>query len=295
MFGSTHGLAWPHNELDQTILNEIRLPRFILALLTGMILAVTGAVFQHLFNNQLADSFSLGLASGSSFGSGLAIVLGASMIGVTILGLFFSLLTLIIVLIIAKRLFSRERSGIVLSGLLINFFFSSALYGLLIMNPKHAQSLMNYMFGSLNSADWQDVILLSIISLLGFSGLYRMARPIAIASSGDVTAKSVGIHVERLIYVSLIIASILTSSLIAVTGIIGFVGLIVPQLVNKQWSLSRQLPTIALLGGAAVGGADIIGQFLFYPVQIPVSIIVSFVGLPLLLILMLRSNLEERQ
>lgn len=294
LFSSVHGLTWPKSALDEMILYEIRLPRFILGLFSGMILAVTGAVFQQLFNNQLADSFSLGLASGSSFGSGVAIVAGFSLVGVTLTGLFFSLLTLAVVLMIAKRLFSRERSGIVLSGLLINFFFSSALYGLLLINPKHAQALMNYMFGSLNGAEWFNVILLFPLTALCFILLYGLARPIAIAASGDVTAKSVGIHVERLTYIALITSSVLTSALIAVTGIIGFVGLIVPQLVSRQKSFRQQLPTIGLLGAAAVSWADLIGQQLFYPVQIPVSIIVSFFGLPLLLILMLRSNLEER-
>lgn len=285
---------WPKSALDRTILYEIRLPRLLLGMMAGMILAVTGAVFQQLFNNQLADSFSLGLASGASFGSGAALVAGYSIIGMTLSGLFFSLLSLVVVLVMAKQLFKRDRSGIVLCGLLINFFFSSALYGLLILYPKHIQALINAMFGSLNSAEWLHITLLLPLMTVCLMILYRLALPIAIAANGDVTAKSVGIHVERLTYAALVTASVVTSALIAVTGIIGFIGLIVPQLVSRQQSFRQQMSTIALMGAVSVSWADLVGQQLFYPVQIPVSIIVSFFGFPLLLILMLRSNLKAR-
>lgn len=274
--------------LTPVLITDVRLPRLILAIITGITLTVSGAVFQTIFRNPLADSFSLGLASGASFGSGLMIVFGFNSVWVITSSVFMSLLTLFLIIMLTEVLFPLQRkTGMVLFGLLINFFFSSALYALVMIKPSKSIAIMNYMFGSLNNADYRVVYTVVPITIVCTMLTIYFSRETTIMASGTI-AQSVGVH-PNLMYIMLVVSSIMCAILISFTGIIGFVGLIVPQLVLRDMSLQHALPKIILLGATAVVWADFLGNTLIYPIQIPVSIVLSVIGLPLLILIIRKS------
>lgn len=284
-------MGFPETPLEWSILTDIRLPRLLLGLIAGFILAITGAVFQTMFNNPLADSFSLGIASGASFGSALGVVLGLSLTMTALASIVSSLSTLVVVILLTYQLFhAHQKTGMVLFGMFINFFFSSALYGLVILRPDESRSLLNYLFGSVGSAEWQDIIILIPVILIGTGFLLYHARAIAIMSTGETIARSLGISTTTLMYMILTVASIMTAVLISMTGIIGFVGLIVPQLyrtMNDRFTV--KLLWTGVVGSLAVIMSDFLGNIILSPVQIPVSVILAFLGLPLLLVITIRT------
>ncbi|GGB11881.1 iron ABC transporter permease [Macrococcus hajekii] len=278
------GHLWPADAFDWMIIRDIRLPRTLLGLLAGFILAVTGLVFQTVFGNKLADSFTLGLAGSASLGSALGIILGISVVMVSIM---MSLLALLFIIYLTHTYFRRsQRIGMILFGLFINFFCSSALYGLVVLWPGRSRQLMNYLFGSIGTATWTDIGLLMPLTLVGTAGLFWLARAITIVASGETLARGVGINDQIIIYISLSIASVMTAVLISTTGIIGFVGLIIPQLFSGM----KQFWSVGITGSIAVMSADFLGNNLLAPIQLPVSVPLSLAGLPLLLLMMLKKE-----
>ncbi|WP_170234575.1 FecCD family ABC transporter permease [Macrococcus equipercicus] len=284
-----NGPALPHGLVERAILLDIRLPRLLLGLLAGFILAVTGMVFQTIFNNRLADSFSLGLASGASFGSAVAVVFGLYSL-TALSSIAFSVLTLLLVILLTHQLFQgHQQTGMVLFGMFINFFFSSALYGLVLLKPAESRSLLNYLFGSVGAAEWHDIIVLTPVTVLCTSWLLYNARAVAIVSTGDTMATGLGISTTTFVYSVLAVASIMTAVLISMAGIIGFVGLLVPQLWRVPDCFSVRLIWTGLAGSVTVILSDFLGNVILAPVQIPVSIILAFLGLPLLLVITIRT------
>lgn len=278
------GHLLPVDAFDWLIIRDIRLPRTLLGFLTGFILAATGAVFQTIFNNKLADSFTLGIAGGASLGSALAVLLGIS---ATVMSITGSLLTLLAVVSLTQLYFRRDqRAGMILFGMFINFFCSSALYGLVILWPGQSRQLLNYLFGSIGAAEWQNIYVLVPVTLMGIVVLLKLARPIMIGASGETIARGVGIEQQKVEYTALITASIMTAVLVSITGIIGFVGLIVPQFFKQTTTLL----TTGIVGGVAVIAADFLGNNMLTPLQIPVSVLLSLVGLPLLMTMMLKKE-----
>ncbi|ULG71764.1 FecCD family ABC transporter permease [Macrococcus brunensis] len=282
------GHLLPVDAFDWLIIRDIRLPRTILGFLTGFILAITGAVFQTIFNNKLADSFTLGIAGGASLGSALAVVIGISAAVMSVAG---SLLTLLAVVLLTQLYFRHEqRTGMILFGMFINFFCSSALYGLVILWPGQSRQLLNYLFGSIGTAEWQNIYVLIPVTLIGLAVLLKLARPIMIVASGETIARGVGVEQQKVEYTALIISSIMTAVLVSITGIIGFVGLIVPQFFKQTTTLL----ITGIVGGIAVIAADFLGNNMLTPLQIPVSVLLSLVGLPLLMMIMLKKEWKRR-
>lgn len=281
----------PSTSVEWSILLDIRLPRLILGLVSGFILALSGSVFQTVFNNPLADSFSLGLASGASFGSAVAVVLGLSFSMIAVSSIVFSLLTLVLVMVLTHQLFQRhEKTGMVLFGMFINFFFSSALYGLVLLNSDKSRSLLGYLFGSVGAVEWHDIVIVMPVLIIGTGVILSNARAVSILRAGDTTAASLGIHTTSLIYSVLTAASVMTAVTISMTGIIGFVGLIIPQLcahMNDRFPI--KLLWTGITGSLAVIFSDFLGNLLLSPVQIPVSVVLAFLGLPLLLVITIRT------
>lgn len=278
------GQGLPADAFDWMIVTEVRLPRTLLGLLTGFVLALTGAVFQTIFSNKLADSFTLGIAGGASLGSAIGVVLGVSAAGLSITG---SLMTLVIVIVLTQLCFrSNQRIGMVLFGMFINFFCSSALYGLVIFWPGRTRQLLNYLFGSIGTAGWQDIAILLPVTVFGTIGLLMLSRAVSIVANGETIARGVGVNDRQTTYIALTIASVMTAVLISMTGIIGFVGLIIPQLFNGI----KKLLTIGLMGGLSVIMADFLGNNMITPIQLPVSVPLSLAGLPLLLMIILKKG-----
>ncbi|UDI78990.1 iron ABC transporter permease [Staphylococcus taiwanensis] len=284
---------------NQTILYKVRLPRTIEALLTGAILTLTGYMFQTVLNNPLADSFTLGLASGATFGSGFAIFLGLSFMWVPLFSIVFSISTLIIVLVIAAIVSKGYPvKMLVVTGLMIGALFNALLYILVLIKPNKMNQIANYFFGGFAAAETREVIYIGLIAIPAMILLFCMISAIKLLQLGELKSQSLGLNVQRVTFIVLTLASIMTAVAVAYIGVIGFIGMIVPQLVRRyywRYTLGLQMMLNILIGATVMILADWIGSIVINPVQIPASIILALIGIPALFYILLKQSNANRQ
>lgn len=280
------GLGDISDTLSQTILYQVRIPRTLQALLAGVGLTLAGHMFQTLLNNPLADSFTLGLASGATFGSGLAVVIGVSFIWLPIFSVLFSIMTLILVIVLTSVM-SRGYPvrTLILAGIMIGALFNAFLYVLIIFNQEKMNNIVNYMFGGFSSAEYNEVIYIGIVLSIGMIILLSLVSKIKILQLGDLRAQSLGLNVRSVTYSVLLIASIITAVIVAYVGVIGFIGMVIPQLVRRSrahYNLRQQMLLNIVIGGTIMVLSDWLGSVVLDPFQVPVSIILALLGIPVL-------------
>lgn len=284
------GLGEISDTLSQTILYQVRIPRTLQALLAGVGLTLAGHMFQTLLNNPLADSFTLGLASGATFGSGLAVVIGVSFIWLPIFSVLFSIMTLILVIVLTSVM-SRGYPvrTLILAGIMIGALFNAFLYVLIIFNQEKMNNIVNYMFGGFSSAEYNEVIYIGIVLSIGMIILLSLVSKIKILQLGDLRAQSLGLNVRSVTYSVLLIASIITAVIVAYVGVIGFIGMVIPQLVRRSrahYNLRQQMLLNIVIGGTIMVLSDWLGSVLLDPFQVPASIILALLGIPVLFYIM---------
>ncbi|MGO2793989.1 enterobactin ABC transporter permease [Staphylococcus saprophyticus] len=280
------GLGDISDTLSQTILYQVRIPRTLQALLAGVGLTLAGHMFQTLLNNPLADSFTLGLASGATFGSGLAVVIGVSFIWLPIFSVLFSIMTLILVIVLTSVM-SRGYPvrTLILAGIMIGALFNAFLYVLIIFNQEKMNNIVNYMFGGFLSAEYNEVIYIGIVLSIGMIILLSLVSKIKILQLGDLRAQSLGLNVRSVTYSVLLIASIITAVIVAYVGVIGFIGMVIPQLVRRSrahYNLRQQMLLNIVIGGTIMVLSDWLGSVVLDPFQVPASIILALLGIPVL-------------
>lgn len=291
-------LMWQIGDLsdpfNQTILLKVRLPRLLEALLAGATLTLAGQMFQTVLNNPLADSFTLGLASGATFGSGLALFLGLSFLWIPFFSIGFSLITLIIVLSLTMALSTGYPVRVlILLGLMIGALFNALLYILILIKPQKLNTVANYLFGGFASAEVENVIMIAIVLVFAVMGLGLLLRPIKLLQLGELKGQSLGLNVQRMTFMVLTIASIMTAVVVAYVGIIGFIGMIVPQLIRRyywRFELGMQMVLNIIIGAIVMALADFIGSVVIHPIQVPASIIMSLLGIPVLCYILLSQS-----
>ncbi|WP_165980990.1 FecCD family ABC transporter permease [Macrococcoides canis] len=273
--------------LNQSILLEVRIPRVIMGIVAGIVLSISGLTFQIILRNNLADSFSLGIASGASLGSAFGVIAGLSLVMIAVSGIVMSLITLIIVILFSIVIKAGHQSvWVILTGMFINLFCSSVLYMLVLFVPDKTRNIMNYLFGTLGNVSLSEVFIVLPISIIGILLLYYYHRPLELLSLGQEHAHVLGLEATRSMYLLLTIASITTAILISFTGIIGFVGMVIPTFVRffTRGNFVSKMHTTALLGIVLILLGDFLGKVIMPPVQIPVSIMMCLIGFPLLII-----------
>ncbi|MGW9974511.1 FecCD family ABC transporter permease [Staphylococcus saprophyticus] len=280
------GLGDISDTLSQTILYQVRIPRTLQVLLAGVGLTLAGHMFQTLLNNPLADSFTLGLASGATFGSGLAVVIGVSFIWLPIFSVLFSIMTLILVIALTSVM-SRGYPvrTLILAGIMIGALFNAFLYVLIIFNQEKMNNIVNYMFGGFSSAEYNEVIYIGIVLSIGMIILLSLVSKIKILQLGDLRAQSLGLNVRSVTYSVLLIASIITAVIVAYVGVIGFIGMVIPQLVRRSrahYNLRQQMLLNIVIGGTIMVLSDWLGSVVLDPFQVPASIILALLGIPVL-------------
>lgn len=299
LFVGSTGITWKFdNQLEWTIFYKLRVPRTLLALIAGMGLVMSGQIYQTILNNPLADSFTLGLASGATFGSALAIFIGVSIWFVPLFSIFFSLLTLIVVVLITETMVKTFHvATMILSGIFIGAFFSSALYILLLIKPDKVNSMVSYMFGSVSSAEKITVEITGIVTLICILILFMMSHYIKMIQLGEDKATTLGVNVRLISWTCLLLAAIMTAVIISFTGIIGFIGMIVPQVVRRVYKvpINVQMMLNLLIGGALLLIADTVGRIIISPIQIPVGIILSIIAMPIMMYLMITEQRKKER
>ncbi len=279
------------------IVLNIRLPRIILACLVGAILSVVGASYQAIFKNPMADPYVMGASSGAAFGATLGIIinLGNGVLGfgaTSILAFAGALLTTFIVYNLARIGNKISTTSILLAGIVISSLLTSIISLMMIFNHDELARIVTWTMGSFNGASWTQVSVITIPTLLGCIFLSSLSREMNALVMGEENAQNLGVNVELIKKVILILSSFLAACAVSVSGIIGFVGLIVPHLFRLLFgSDHRILLPVSVLGGAIfLLICDTLARTVLHGVEIPVGIITSIFGGPFFLYLLRKSK-----
>ena len=286
--------TWTGNEYAAVM--GIRLPRIALACLVGCCLSAAGAVYQGMFQNPMASPDVLGASSGAAFGAALAILLGASSRGVTTSAFFWSLLTVVVVYLVGQRAPGGKVLNLVLAGMIISSLFNAGTsYIKLVADPNNQLPEITYwLMGSLNGTVGREVLTILPAMLLGLVPLFLLRWKINLLTLGDDEARAMGVHPGRLRLIVVVAATLVTAASIAVSGMIGWVGLVMPHLCRKLvGSNFRQLLPASMLAGAAfLLLVDDLSRNLL-AVEIPIGILTAVIGAPFFLYLLLRKEGTE--
>ena len=278
--------------MSAAVLN-IRPPRILLAALVGACLSLAGASYQGVFRNAMAAPDFLGASSGAAFGAALAILLGLSSVGVTVSAFFFSLLTVALVFLVARRAPGKHAASLILAGIMVSSLFSSGTsYLKLIADPTSKLPEITYwLMGSFSGKQWHDVRFALPFMLLGSLPLLLLRWRINLLTMGDDEARAMGVDTHKLRLVVVLCATLVTAASVAVSGVIGWVGLVVPHMARRiaGSDYRRLLPVTLLLGALFLLGADDLCRNLLAQ-ELPIGILTSFIGAPFFLALMLKKE-----
>ncbi|WP_176083790.1 iron ABC transporter permease [Martelella sp. HB161492] len=288
---------------DRIIIFDIRLPRAILGFLVGASLAVCGAAMQGLFRNPLADPGLVGVSAGAGLGAVIMIVLGGSL-AAPLSGLmgFYALpfaafvgglATTLILYKVATRHGQTSVATMLLAGIALSALAGAATGFLVYLaNDQQLRDLTFWSMGSLAGATWAKVFAIAPIMLAAFAVLPFMARGLNAITLGEATAFHMGISVQRLKNITILAVAAATGAGVAVSGGIGFVGIVVPHLLRLVIGPDHRylLPACALLGGSMLIMADLVARTVAAPAELPIGIITAVVGGPFFLWILLRNR-----
>lgn len=182
---------------------------------------------------------------------------------------------------------------LILLGLMIGALFNALLYILILIKPQKLNTVANYLFGGFASAEIENDIIIAIVLALSVMGLGLLLRPIKLLQLGELKGQSLGLNVQRMTFMVLTIASVVTAVVVAYVGIIGFIGMIVPQLIRRyywRFELGMQMVLNIIIGAIVMALADFIGSILIHPIQVPASIIMALLGIPVLCYILLSQS-----
>ncbi|HYH78390.1 MAG TPA: iron ABC transporter permease [Longimicrobium sp.] len=277
------------------IVQRLRLPRAVLAAMVGGSLAASGATFQALLRNPLAEPYILGISGGAAVGAVFAIaLLGAAASGGIVAACALAGAVLAIVLVfriaaVAGR--ALDTRILLLAGVVVGAFFNACiLLALTFADADAFRSAIFWMMGSFGGATWRSIGLLAAAMVPALALLMALARSLNLLSVGEETAAYLGTRVERTKLLAYGTASLLTASAVAVSGVIGFVGLVIPHVVRMLWGADHRflLPASVLAGAAFVVLADTLARTAVAPTELPVGVVTAFVGVPFFIYLLRR-------
>ena len=274
---------------DAVIIWQIRLPRVVMGVLVGAALSVCGGAFQGVFRNPLSDPYLLGVASGAGLGATVALTLGWPHALIPLTALLTALAAVTVTLLLAREGRRFPPTRLILSGVVVGSVLSAATTALMLRGEDRARQVLAYTLGDLSFSGWRDVLTVLPYVGLGCGALLLLARALDTLQLGDLTARSLGVPVERLRLLVVVCASLATAGAVAYVGIIGFVGLIVPHLVRLAFGASHRtlLPLSGLLGGALLVLADLLARTT--PLS-QVGIVTTLLGGPFFLWLLRRER-----
>ncbi|MGH6807558.1 MAG: FecCD family ABC transporter permease [Ensifer adhaerens] len=288
---------------DRIIILDIRLPRAVLGMLVGASLAVSGVVMQGLFRNPLADPGLVGVSSGASLGAVLLIVLGSSAIGplfalfgfyaLPVAAFIGGLVTTLLLYRIATRGGQTSVATLLLAGIALGAL-TGAFTGVLIFmaDDKQLRDVTFWGLGSLAGANWTKIAAAAPIILLSLAVTPFLSRGLNAITLGEAAAFHMGIPVQRMKNIAIVSVAAATGASVAVSGGIGFVGIVVPHLLRLVIGPDHRylVPASALLGGTLLILADMIARTIASPAELPIGIVTAFIGAPFFLWILLRGR-----
>jgi iron complex transport system permease protein len=280
---------------ENTIVWELRFPRIVMAIVGGIALGLAGASLQGVMRNPLVSPFTLGISSGAALGAGLAIVLNISFFGLTeyviVLNAFIFALIASFMILGVGRLRGVTPESFILAGIALTFLFGAVTSSLTyIASDAQITELVYWGFGSLSRPIKEQALICSGILLIFAPFLVMWSWKLnAVSIGGDEVAKSLGVDPARIRVNVMIVSSVITAAVISFTGLIAFVGLVAPHISRLLVGGDNRylLPTTALMGTCLLIISDTIGRTILAPTIIPVGIMLSFIGAPFFLYLLL--------
>ncbi|MBQ3942942.1 MAG: iron ABC transporter permease [Elusimicrobia bacterium] len=276
-----------------TIINQIRLPRVILAVVAGAGLACSGCVFQGVLRNPLADPFTLGISGGAAFGASIGFAFGItklSWIFLPLLGFFGALLSVGLVYILnMKKEF--DSNTMILSGVVASYIFSSAVMLVFsISSSDQLYSAFMWLMGNLAFFDERLLPMVTILVIIGVIILCCLGNVINIISLGNEKSNSLGINTARTVKYIFLLSSLITACIVSCCGVIGFVGLMIPHITRKFVGNNNKIlmPFSAVVGSIFLLICDTVSRTVIAPVEIPIGVITSIIGGLFFVFLLLR-------
>jgi iron complex transport system permease protein len=278
---------WP--AYFESIIIGVRLPRVLLGALVGAALGIAGCSMQGLFRNPMASPYVIGIASSSAFGASLVIVLGLGRAWIAPSAFLFSVSTAFLVYSIAKIRGKVPVDTLLLAGIAISLFFSALVsFTQYVAGERQLRQIVFWLMGGLWQSNWDKVITVLPLVFLGSVGILFFSRDLNILLTGEEQAKNLGVGVENVRKIVLILASLITASAVATCGIIGFVGLIIPNAMRILVGPDHRI----LLPSSLLGGAifliwiDTLARKIIAPSELPVGIVTALLGVPFFLFLL---------
>jgi iron complex transport system permease protein len=283
------------DDTQATILLRIRLPRVVLGALVGATLAVAGASYQGVFRNPLADPYLLGVAAGAGLGATVVIALGLRPLGAATLPLFAFVGAVVAVTMtwwLGRSTGGRGTAVLILAGVAVSLFLSAIQTFLQQRYAESIREVYGFLLGQLGTAGWADVRTVLPWVVIAIGGLLAARRLLDVLAVGDVEATALGLPTDRVRLVVVALATLGTAAVVSVSGLIGFVGIVVPHAVRLTVGTSYRavLPLSVLLGAAFLVVADLIARTVLAPAEVPIGVVTAFVGGPFFLLVLRRSR-----
>jgi len=289
LLGLPNGLE---NE-DRTLLLELRLPRVVLGALVGAALATSGAVYQSVFRNPLADPYLLGVASGAGLGATIAITNGGGDLHalLPIFAFLGGVLAVAATFLVAGRLFA-DPSTLLLAGIAVGSFATAFQTYLQQRNSAALRPVYSWILGELTVANWDVVKWAGFYILIALAVLIRISKVLDALMLSDEEAYSLGVSPQKIRMIAVAAATLATATAASASGLIGFVGIVVPHLVRglTKRATNRSLLSIAFVGAAFLVIADLGARTLLSPAELPIGVITAFVGAPFFLFVLRARN-----
>jgi iron complex transport system permease protein len=290
--------TWPAS--FETILFDIRLPRTLLILLAGAALSGSGAAYQGLFRNPLADPYIIGVASGAGLGAVIAMawqwpstIFGALVIPIA--AFIGALITVGVVYGLARVGRATPVATLILAGVAIGSFTTAVTTFLMLSSQAELRRAISWMLGGFAFGGWLPVLAIMPYILAGLIALSLMGRGLNVLQFGDDQAQQLGLRVDRVKLIVVIAASLTTAAAVAFAGIIGFVGLAVPHVIRLLWGgdYRRLIPLSIIAGAALLLLADILARTIIAPQEVPLGVITAMFGAPFFLWLLRRTKKQS--
>jgi iron complex transport system permease protein len=278
------------SEAEQMIILSLRIPRALLAGLVGAGLSVSGATFQALLRNPLADPYILGVSSGAAVGAIIAILMGlSSSLGTPLISFAGALLTVIAVLYFGRQDGKIHPNTLLLTGVIIGSFLSALIMFFISLSQREElHTIIFWLMGDFSFSNPQTIFVILPYILLGTFFLYLRSRHLNLILSGEENAVQLGVDVEKLKWTAYLFASLITAASVSVCGLIGFVGLIIPHSVRLIFGTDHRLliPSAALVGASFLIASDTLARTLLAPIELPVGVITAAFGAPFFIYLL---------
>lgn len=281
-----------------SVIWDIRLPRVILAGFVGASLAIAGAAFQGLLRNPLADPYTLGVSSGASVGAVLTIFFNISFpftgsYTLPFLSIVFALITIVTVLFFARSVDRLMRvETIILTGMIFSSFLSAFISLMVALTDNELHQIIGWLLGSVSMRGWNYVKIIFPFFLAGSVLLLMNTHELNAMTFGEERARHLGVDVKKRKIVILSAGSILTGAAVAVSGTIGFVGLVVPHFIRLIWGPDHRhlLPLSVLAGSGFLILADLVSRTIISPAELPIGVITSLIGAPVFAVILMRTR-----